>query len=261
MNTLTLDQLRKLVPAAFAEEPADKVSDRYSFIPTVPIIDALASRGWQPVSARQSRRVRDSRHALHMIDFQPTGTFNLAEVGDVTPQICLFNSHDTSRRFCLRGGIFRKVCSNGLVISIGIGDSQMLRIHIDGASVDIEVAFETTLKQLGEAAELVPQWQRTQLNFVQQLDFATEAVNIRNNNDPWWSKHFDAHEFLTRRRDEDKQNDLWSVFNVVQENVIKGGVRGAVRETRPITQVKEIQRINESLWRLATQYGVLHGAN
>ena len=261
MNTLTLDQLKSIVPAAFAEEPADKVSDRYSFIPTVPIIDALRERGWEPVSARQSHRIRDKRHALHMIDFQPIGTYNMAEVGDVVPQIYLFNSHDTSRRFCLRGGIFRKICANGAVISIGLGDSKLLRIHIDGASVNIELAFETTLLQLQQAAELVPQWQRIQMNFVQQLDFAAAGVLIRTGNDPHWSKHFDAHEFLTRRRDEDKGHDLWTVFNVLQENIIKGGVRGAVRDTRPITQVKEIQRINEGLWQLAQDYGKLHGVN
>jgi len=51
------------------------------------------------------------------------------------------------------------------------------------------------------------------------------------------------------------------VFNVVQENVMKGGVRGAVRETKPINQVAEIQRINQGLWQLATDYGKLHGVN
>lgn len=259
MNILTIDQLKNQVPAAFALEPADKVSHRYSFIPTEPIINELALRGWVPTSAQQSRLVQDPLHAMHMITFsQPVGDFN---VGDIMPQINLFNAHDASHRFTLRAGMFRKVCNNGMVISIGVGDAEVLRIHIDGASVDLEAAFGRTMQTLERAGQVIPQWQSVKLNFVEQNDFASKAVLIRNNNDPYWSKHFDSTEFLTRRRPQDKADDLWTVFNVVQENIMKGGVQGAVRTTKPITQVKEIKRINESLWQLATEYGTLHGVN
>lgn len=260
MKILTLDNLRQQVPAAFAAEPADTVSRRYSFIPTEPIVNELAVRGWVPVNARQSRRVHDQAHATHMIEFQrpEVGTFN---VGDYAPQVVLFNNHAAQRRFVLRGGIFRKVCSNGLVISIGFGDTEVVRIHIDGATVDIDAAFSATMTQLEQAAQLIPKWQQVRLNFVQQQEFAAAAVLIKNNNDKYWSKHFDAHEFLNRRRLQDKADDLWTVFNVVQENIMKGGVQGAARTTKPITQVVEVQRINEALWQLATEYGQLHGVN
>lgn len=260
MKTLTISELRKIVPAAFAEEPADTVSDRYSFIPTEPIIEELLARGWAPVNARQSHRVVNKRHATHMIEFQQPGN-GIHRVDDYAPQIVLFNNHAAQRRFVLRAGIFVKVCSNGLVVAIGIGSNEIAEIHIDGAKCDIDEAFSGTLIQLEQAATLIPKWQQVHLNFVQQNEYAARAVLIKNNNDKYWSKHFDAHEFLNRRRFADRKDDLWTVFNVVQENIMMGGVQGASRTTKPINQVVEVQRINEALWQLTTEYGKLHGVN
>ncbi len=259
MQTLTIENLRTMVPAAFAAEPADRVSDRYSFIPSEPIINEVMSRGWMPTEARQSNKVADKRHATHMITFRkPEATI---QVGDLLPQISLVNNHAAGKRFKFLSGFFRLVCSNGLIISAGIAESNINRVHIDGAQVDIDLVLTEAIGRFDEALTNVQRWQNVNLNFVQQQEFASAGVLIRNNNDPYWSRHFDAHEFLTRRRDGDKSNDLWTVFNVVQENILKGGVQGAVRTTKPITQVREIQRINESLWQLATDYGNLHGVN
>ncbi len=259
MTNLTLHDLHQMVPAAFATEPASNVSDRYSFIPSEPIIDEVMSRGWLPVEARQSHRVDDKLHATHMITFrQPNCEI---EVGGVLPQLTMFNNHAAAKMFKFLGGFFRLVCSNGLIIGTGIAESRIIRIHKDGAEVDIEAAFTEAVGRLDDALQFVYKWQQVPLNFVEQNDFAAKAVLVRNHDDVCWSRHFDAHEFLTRRRDVDKSNDLWTVFNVVQENIMKGGVQGASRTTKPITQVAEIQRINQGLWQLAQDYGTLHGVN
>jgi hypothetical protein len=248
-----------MVPAAFAEAPAERVSDRYSFIPTEPLINLMAERAWFPTDARQSGRVSDPLHTTHMITFrQPDSR---VKVGDVSPQVTLFNNHAAQRRATLRAGFYRWLCANGLVVSVGMVDIRGDYIHIDGASFDFEADFNNAIGRLDDACKQIAQWTEIKLNFVQQNEFAAKGILIKNNNDPYWSKHFDANEYLTRRRDGDKSNDLWTVFNVVQENILKGGVQGAVRTTKPITQVSEIQRINESLWQLATDYGNLHGVN
>jgi len=250
---MNLQTLEKLVPAAFAVEPADNVSDRYSFISSQEIISKLADRGFMPVKGHQSRRVRDERHATHMITFEdPKFRF---KVGDVAPQVVLFNNHSAARRATLRAGIWRKACDNGMVVSVGQFQAEYSVIHKDGNSFDFDQEFERVIKELEGITDKLKKWMGIELNFGQRQEFAAKAVLIRNQNDPYWSKHFDAHEFLTRRRDDDRRNDLWTVFNVVQENIIKGGVQGPNRITKPITQVAEVQRINEALWQLVETYG------
>jgi Domain of unknown function (DUF932) len=259
MNNLTMDELRRKVPAAFATEPAVHVSDRYSFIPTTRIISEVMDRGWLPVEARQSRRAVDQRHTTHMIVFRRPDT--KLKIGGVLPQINWTNNHAAMRRGTLLGGFFKVVCSNGLVISAGIAETKYSRIHKDGAEFDIDEALVSCLGRLDEAEQDIDKWMSIDMNFGQRQEFAAKAVLVKNQNDPIWSAHFDAHEFLNVRRPEDKQNDLWTVFNVVQENIIQGGVRGANGTTRGITQVSEVMRINRGLWQLTQEYGNLHGTN
>ena len=61
---------------------------------------------------------------------------------------------------------------------------------------------------------------------------------------------------LTARRREDQKNDLWTVYNRIQENFIKGGMRGYGKtgkrmSTRAINSVSEDIRLNKALWQLA----------
>lgn len=260
MNILTLDQLQQVVPAAFADEPADHVSDRYSFISTRNVIEQLAERDWFPVKASQSAKVRDPRHATHQIVFRKLG--DNIKLGDVSPELNLFNNHMALRRISMRAGFYRWICKNGLVVAVpGFVDERFDRIHIDDTAFEFEKAFAVAIERLDSAAEQIEVWRNTELNFGERMDFAAKAILLKNHDDPVWSKHFDAREYLNSRRPTDRGSDLWTIFNVVQENIMKGGVQGAYRATRPITQVAEVQRINEGLWQLATEFGTTHGVN
>jgi hypothetical protein len=194
-----------------------------------------------------------------MITFRRPDT-NL-KLGGVLPQISWTNNHAAAKRAVLLGGFFKVVCSNGLIISCGIAETKFMRIHKDGAEFDLDKALHAALLRLDEAEADVDRWMHFDLNFGQKQEFAQRAVLVKNQHDAIWSAHFDAHEFLNTRRPEDRKNDLWTVFNVVQENIIQGGVKGANGTTRGITQVSEVMRINQGLWQLAQEYGNLHGRN
>ncbi|MBN3807442.1 DUF945 domain-containing protein, partial [Paraburkholderia sp. Ac-20336] len=63
-------------------------------------------------------------------------------------------------------------------------------------------------------------------------------------------------QLLAPRRFEDRRDDLWTVFNRVQENLTKGGLHGRSRtgramSTRPITGIDENVKLNRALWMLA----------
>ncbi|WP_253958218.1 DUF932 domain-containing protein, partial [Klebsiella pneumoniae] len=55
---LTNDELVKVVPSVFSEEKHNSRSDRYTYIPTITLLDKLREEGFQPFFACQSR-VRD----------------------------------------------------------------------------------------------------------------------------------------------------------------------------------------------------------
>ena len=60
-------------------------------------------------------------------------------------------------------------------------------------------------------------------------------------------------------REEDKGDDLWTVFNVCQEKMIKGGFQSTskndkVRKQRKITSIKKDVEYNQRLWEIATRF-------
>ncbi len=259
MQTLTDTELKQIVPAAFADGPSSKASERYAFIPTYPLIDQIRQRGWEPVSAHQSKRTQDKEHAIHKITFRQPNT--QVSVGDTLPEITLINSHDLSKMYMLLAGFFRLICSNGMIIGTGIGETKESRIHLDDANVDVDANLDAALLKLAQSISVITKWQGIELPWSVRQEFARDAIIIKNGGDTIWSKHFNPFEFLVTRREQDKKNDLWTVFNVVQENITKGGVMGVSRETRPITQVRSLVKINQDLWQLAEKYGKLHGRN
>lgn len=52
---LTNDELVKVVPSVFSEEKHNSRSDRYTYIPTITLLDKLREEGFQPFFACQSR--------------------------------------------------------------------------------------------------------------------------------------------------------------------------------------------------------------
>ncbi len=75
-----------------------------------------------------------------------------------------------------------------------------------------------------------------------------------------------AKQILTPRRHDDNKSDLWATFNRVQENVIKGGLRGVTvkangerqnRKTREVNGIDQNVRLNRALWTLAEKMAEL----
>ena len=103
-------------------------------------------------------------------------------------------------------------------------------------------------------AASVERMERTQLDVGQRLEFADQALAMRFPKD--LPGTVEPSRFLVPRRPEDVGNDLWRTFNVLQENLLRGGIprRSAsnrLTRTRRITAIKEDVRLNSGLWELA----------
>ena len=137
---LSDDQIRSVAPSIFAEEKHQSRSDRYTYIPTGEVLGALRKEGFQPFMVCQTR-VRDTgkrEHTKHMLRLRHTKQIDGAEANE----IILLNSHDGTSAYKLIAGIFRIVCSNGLVVAESTVGS--LAVPHKGNIVDrvIEGSFE-----------------------------------------------------------------------------------------------------------------------
>jgi hypothetical protein len=249
---LSVDYMRRRTPAVFASHRFERTGDKYVFISTQQLIEALMDAGFHPTDARQ-RRSRGDRlgYARHMIRFRQADPS--LRIVDCMPEIILINSHDATSAYQLRGGLYRFVCCNGLILSLA--EFGMVHVPHRGnvlASV-VEGAQQIGRHMVG-IGQVIERMARTELEQQAQRVFAQRALELRYRG----KEHFpyDACRLLEARRESDQRNDLWTVYNKVQENVICGGIAGrtaAGRRTtsRRINSIDEDIRINVALWQEA----------
>ncbi|TXE23759.1 DUF945 domain-containing protein, partial [Serratia marcescens] len=136
---LTREELMQHVPSVFSEDKHDSRSDRYSYIPTITLLENLQREGFEPFFACQSR-VRDPdrrEHTKHLLRLRRAGQIN----GQHVPEIIILNSHGGESSFQLLPGYFRSVCTNSLVCGQSFGE---IRVPHRGnvAEKVIEGAYE-----------------------------------------------------------------------------------------------------------------------
>ena len=251
-------QLKRFAPTIFAKSPIEGVSDNYGFVNTFEVIKAMRESGYECVEVRQSRRRDEGKMPFtkHMLKFKHPSTMKaLLKRGDVIPQVVMLNSHDKSSGFHLYAGMFRVVCSNGLIVS----DSELVEpIKVRHNIKMVENILDRAralIRSADGVYNLREQMLGIQLTQKEALRFATHALEFR---PPRRSGIMSADTVLQARREEDKVNDLWHVFNRVQENIVMGGADTMTAENRAVRTkgVGRIERdvqVNSNLWRLAVE--------
>lgn len=254
---MSKEEIRKACPVAFAEVPTrDKVSDKYVMMSSERVIDDMEKLGWKVVSACQrkpSRKLAEdgkvSQFSYHQIWFQNPEIFITrtnkegTEEIDCYPRICLQNSADGLSRLKFGCGLFRLVCSNGLVIA----DQKLAEFsvqHINYTFEYVQKLIQEIVAELPNQVEQINMMQHVQLTFEQKLEFAKEALKVRRGLDQEDELKVDEEtltDMLTPKRDEDKGDDLWKVYNVLQEKVVKGGFMMAKDENSKARKVREVK--------------------
>lgn len=250
---LTNDELMHVVPSIFSEDKHDSRSERYTYIPTITVLDKLREEGFLPFFACQTRTRDEGKrgHTKHMMRLRRAGQIAGAEV----PEIILLNSHDGSSSYQMIPGMFRFVCTNGMVCGQTFGE---IRVPHKGDVVSqvIEGAYEVldVFDSITESREIMKD---TMLTRDEQDIFAQTALGWRYDENAE-GKHIPLapSDLLTARRHEDKADDLWTTYQRVQENMTKGGLlsksaQGRRQRTRAVTGIDGDVKLNRALWGMA----------
>jgi len=247
---LSNDQIIQYAPSVGATRPHHKVSEKYLFISSLQVINLLRDEGWHPVSARESKTVLKDKSGFqkHIVTFQRE---NLWISSEEKVELHLTNSHDRSSAYNIFMGIFRLICKNGLMVGTK-GLTYSVK-HI-GFSPDMIAAGSKAIAEHSSAvAEQIGTMRKIELSPKEQLAYATAAHSIRFPNPK--KAVIQPAQLLEARRRTDNSSSLWSTFNKVQENVIKGGIigykKGKSRKTREIKSVGKDIKLNKALWVLA----------
>lgn len=248
---LTPEQVRVSAPAVYARQPKEAMSDRYVFVPTDRILDNFAEAGWYPTKAFQSKTKKDNvaerKHFVRLSnpEFMPV----MKEVGSLSPEILLMNSHNGTSGVRMEIGLFRFICSNGLIVK----DSSFAQVTKRHAGTSKEEIFEILYEAGNKFPDIwnkVTEYKSINLTKSQKRDFAIKAIEYN------WSEDsiITPEDVLRPRRTADESDDLFVTMNVVQENIVKGGMSyinprtHRPRHTRSIKNADRDLKVNLYLW-------------
>ena len=254
-RVLFLDAVRARAPAVFADAPEESLSSKYTFIPTERVLTGLMNAGFVPVEARQTgTRSASPLHARHVVRLRRQ--FETVLLKDQsTPEVVFLNSHDGTSTYMLRMGIFRVVCTNGLIVSRGAFPAYCVPHR--GNVVDEVIAGALHVSEQFESlAAQVERMERRRMLKEEQLQFAAAALVLRFPN--LAEAGMQSSQLLTCRRAEDLGDNLWVLLNRVQEHLCRGGLsrrstNGRLVRTRRLTSIKRDVQLNGRLWDLPTE--------
>jgi hypothetical protein len=247
---MTIQELQSVAPSVFTTEKSPKLSDRYMMVPTIDVVNKFIDAGWEISKANQVGSGPFGRHSVRMRNSV------LPKVGDSLVEAIITNSHNGTSKLEIGAGLFRLVCSNGLVISqqelISLNQRHM-KISMD----EVEMITETFIKSTPVIERSVNRMSEIKMDTDKQVDFATKAMGIRwKNTEDISTMTIDS--ILNPIRRDDMDPTLWNTFNVVQEKLIRGGFvkqqSNKSRQVKPITSLTMDTMINQKLWELAETY-------
>jgi hypothetical protein len=170
---------------------------------------------------------------------------------DIKLQLLVTNSHDGLSGFSIRLGFFRFVCSNGLVVGQTF-ESVNLR-HTGNVIEKIDQAVERMVAQVEKLNSSIQKMKDRKLSIQEQNEFISSAIKTRYPN----KETNDVS--IPIMRQEDGENNVFSLYNRVQEALIRGGnnVRSNnnhFRAARGLRSIRGITKVNEELFNLAEKF-------
>lgn len=266
---MSVEDIMQRAPAVYSNTKASRLTERYQSLRTCDLLPVLADYGYFPVQAAQKRVTKASpvaaEHKTHMVAFAKRDDNG---DGNTRGEIIVYNSHDGSSAVRLFAGAYRFICSNGIVA----GEGMQQRIHHTVKSLaNFEDSLRKTVETLPEVLAALDAARNIKLDGQQSYRMAKAAVMKR-----WSMFNEDIVDVdgrpvkgsyatpqtiigaLGAQRAEDNLTDAFTVWNRIQENVLRGNVmiksitenNIGMRKARPITAVAEHVRVNSELFSL-----------
>ena len=257
---LNASQIKERAKSVFTDKAGPSTSEKFTHIPTHKVIEDMEQLGWGVVDAKEVKaRAKNSiGFQKHLVVFRnPDVVINGADGDTVFPQILLTNSNDGKNAFTFTAGLFRMVCENGLVVSTQEFENVKMR-HMGYTFEELQKQIRAMVEQLPLTVESMNKMKQVQLDEEQAKAFAKKALTTRFEEDQVEAMNFNLDELLEPTRPEDKGNDLWSVFNVIQEKILDGDftyMSGArIRKARKVKNFKQDLEINQKLFAMAAEF-------
>lgn len=237
-------------------------TQEYVPVQTQSVLKVFLDKGFTVDAIDKARVVNKDKDGFqrHLIRLSHP-EFKLKNVGDIKPQILLLNSFDGSQSLRLMLGVYRLVCSNGMICGSSFDEYRVVHRGnnvFEKLNQGIEAITGQTEK-LQKKLEFLTDTKLSehQVDSVSQLVAAKLTEHLKNVH----SVVADNLKYV--RRDADNYVDAWTILNRLQENALRGGLNYVMFDTKThelktkrLRAIKSIQKridINKFIWNTIEQ--------
>lgn len=274
INGVTYEQISLLAPSALKEQltTTDLLvlgrSNRYVFVDSTKVKNFMEKLGWilSEIRSPKSKKYPDTgQHTMHFRN-SIWDISNGLENSGLISEILITNSHNGQAAFKFHLGFFRDICLNSLVVADKAIDNLRIR-HFSISFDTIEQYMISITSKMTDIIKNINRYKSIKLDTKQQIDFATRAMLLRNDEQidsftgtldmVTFKLNYKPDELLAVQRIDDNSNDLFTIFNRIQENLINGNYnhyKSKSRPPRPLVENRKLLIVNIGLWSLMNTY-------
>ena len=244
------DEMYRRAPSLFATTAHPKMSDRYSFTNTYDILLHMHNKGFRVTSVQSTGKGRFGKVLVRM-------RHPAYDRRDDVPEIVVLDSHDGTSRLKMFLGIVRLICMNGCIAGEALYSRAYKHVAPD-LMQQIMLELEDIQQHIHALDQRVSRMKQHITNIGERILLADAAIYSRFGEDR--SASYVANmrgKLLLTRRVDDEADDMYTVMNVIQENVLRGGMHvvsnNSVRRVNSISAVGKTLSINQTLWQTAEE--------
>lgn len=249
-------------PVEAKNRSESNTSKNYKFTSSEEIQSALQSQGFELDGVSYAKPTKEANKGFqkHIMIFSKP---DLIVDGGNKLQLLVTNSHDGKSALKLNAGCYRAVCANGLVAG---NDMYSTRVLHKGGDFErkLRESLEYIMEQMNSLKGEVELMQNTPINNSQAYDYLMAMAEYRLKDVDLVGINTDS--VIKLHRAEDRAEDVYTFFNRVQENIIKGGIQyvknveildadgkvtGSEKKSGKTREVKSISKsmdLNKVLW-------------
>ena len=216
-----------------------------TYIQTIDVVKNLQDQGWK-INGVCEQRGRNRKIQNHYVKLEhPDFTIQHKGKTEGLANIYVTNGCSGKSPLNLDLGMYRLVCSNGLIRK----DSYMERSfrHNETSLRRIPIALQDINKHAQRILTEFNKLKHKELTPQEAMALASNAAKLR-----FEDNTVDVTQLLRSHRAEDEGNDLWSIYNRIQENLTKSNLL-VDRDGKLISGTSSVQndiKINQDLFEL-----------
>jgi hypothetical protein len=216
-----------------------KIKQKEFYIPTLDVVSKLQNEGWK-IQGVDEVRAKNRKIISNYVQMQHPdfAIKNSKGQDEAIASLTISNSCSGNQPLKLDLGAYRQVCSNGLVrFDAAAKSSKIQHTKINARDLDLFI-FDLSNKS-NKLMKEINAMKDKNMSYDEIKRLAYNAAKLRFNED---DDKFDIDALLKVNRVEDENNDVWTVFNRIQENL-----------THDVVNKEEDIRINQQLFELVNR--------